>query len=141
MGDEFVRINENLFNGLLDPHIVKISRKSVRTHGSINLFKKTIRNYALGQFEDTELVNKYIARGTDGCKLLAALIAGNAGYCWSLDHETSDILENKRITGFFIAQKANNLNLFIFVKGNSSKPQRYTASLDEFTKIRQKRLN
>ena len=105
------------------------------------IFKKIIRNYTLGQFEDRELVKKYIARGTDGCKMLAALIAGNAECCRSIDHESSHVLENKRITGFLIAQKAQKLNLLIFVKGNSSKQERYTASLDEFTKIRQKRLN
>lgn len=105
------------------------------------VFKKIIRNYTLGQFEDTELVNKYLGRGTEGCKLLAALLAGNAGYCRSLDHEFSRVLDNKRITGFFIAQKAQTLDVLIFVKGNDNKPQRYRASLDEFTKIRQKRLN
>ncbi len=105
------------------------------------VFKKIVRKYTLGQFEDTELINEYKARGTDGCKLLAALIAGEAGCFRSLGPKSSDVLEDKKITGFFFTHRAQKLNLLIFVKGNCSRQERYTASLDEFTKIRRKRLN
>ncbi len=69
------------------------------------VFKKIVRKYTLGQFEDTALINEYKAMGTDGCKLLAALIAGEAGCFRSIDQKSSDVLENKKLSAFLLHKR------------------------------------
>ena len=105
------------------------------------VFKKMVRNYALGQFENTNLINGHEVGGTDGTVLLKALLAGKAGYFPSPDSESCNIAKIRKITGFFLTLKNQRLNLSIFAKGNRNTREIYTASLDTFTELRQKRLN
>ena len=106
------------------------------------VFKKMVRNYTLGQFECINPANGYDeVRGSDGTVLLKALIAGKAGYFPAPDSESCGIVENRKITGFFLTLKNQKLRLSIFAKGDRNIRQRYTTSLDGFTELRQKRLN
>ncbi len=105
------------------------------------VFKKIVQNYSLGQFECINLINGHEARGTDNTKLLKALIAGEAGYFGLPDSESGRFMENKKITGFFLTLRNQRLNLSIFAKGDHNRRERYTASLDALSEIRQKRLN
>ena len=106
------------------------------------VFKKMVRNYTLGQFESINMVNGYDElRGSDGTVLLRALIAGKAGYFPSPDSESCSVAENRKITGFFLTLRNQRLNLSIFARGDCNIRERYTASLDAFTELRQKRLN
>jgi hypothetical protein len=107
-----------------------------------SVLKKMVHHYTLGQFEGLERMNAKEAGSSDGIKLLKALMAGQTG-CFQLQSQESDSssLENKKIIGFFLALKGQRLNLSVFTKGERSKQERYTACLDEFTKLRQKRLN
>ena len=105
------------------------------------IFLRMVQTYTLGQLEDIELFNGHDPKGSDGTNLLKALITGKPGCFRWPDCESFDELENKIITGFFLSLKDQKLELSIFTKGNSFRQERYTASLDEFTKIRRKRLN
>ena len=106
------------------------------------VFKRMVQNYTLGQFESINLVNGHDeVRGADGTVLLKALIAGKAGYFPPPDSESSSVAENRKITGFFLTLRNQRLNLSIFARGNRNIRERYTASLDAFTELRQKRLN
>jgi hypothetical protein len=106
------------------------------------VFKKMVQNYTLGQFESINLVNGHDeVRGADGTVLLKALIAGKAGYFPSSDSESCSVAENRKITGFFLTLRHQRLNLSIFARGDCNIRERYTASLAEFTELRQKRLN
>ena len=106
------------------------------------VFKKMLRNYTLGQFESINLINDHEKeRGADGAALLRALIAGKAGYFPPPDSESGVNAENRQITGFFLTLRNQCLNLSIFARGNRNVRERYTASLDAFTELRQKRLN
>ena len=106
------------------------------------VFKKMVRNYTLGQFESINLVNGHDeVRGADGTVLLRALITGKAGYFPSPDSESCRVAENRKITGFFLTLRNQRLNLSIFARGDCNIRERYTANLDAFTELRQKRLN
>ena len=106
------------------------------------VFKKMVQNYTLGQFESINMVNGHDeVRGSDGTVLLRALIAGKAGYFPSPDSEPCSVAENRKITGFFLTLRNQRLNLSIFARGDCNIRERYTASLDAFTELRQKRLN
>jgi hypothetical protein len=106
------------------------------------VFKKMVQNYTLGQFESINLVNGHAeVRGADGTVMLKALIAGKAGYFPSPDSESCSVAENRKITGFFLTLRHQRLNLSIFARGDCNIRERYTASLAEFTELRQKRLN
>ena len=106
------------------------------------VFKKMVRNYTLGKFESISLVNGHNeASGADGTVLLRALIAGKTGYFPSSDSESCGAAEYRKITGFFLMLRNQRLSLSIFAMGDRNVRERHTASLDAFTKLRQKRLN
>ena len=106
------------------------------------VFKKMVQNYTLGQFESFNMVNGHDeVRGADGTVLLRALITGKAGYFPWPDSESCRVAENRKITGFFLTLRNQRLNLSIFARGDRDVRERYTASLDAFTELRQKRLN
>ena len=106
------------------------------------VFKKMVQNYTLGQFESINLVNGHDeVRGADGNLMLKTLIAGKAGYFPVPDPESCSVAENRKITGFFLTLRNQRLNLSIFARGDCNIRERYTASLDAFTELRQKRLN
>jgi hypothetical protein len=106
------------------------------------VFKKMVRNYTLGQFESNSRVNGHDeVRGSDGTVLLKALIAGKTGYFPSPDAESCSVAENRKITGFFLTLRNQRLNLSIFARGDRNIRERYTASLDAFTELRQKRVH
>ena len=106
------------------------------------VFKKMVQNYTLGQFESIKLVNGHDeVWGADGTVLLKALIAGKAGYFPSPNSESCSVAENRKITGFFLTLRNQRLNLSIFARGDRNIRERYTASLDSFTELRQKRVH
>ena len=102
------------------------------------IFKRMVKNYTLGQFEEFELINSHDA---DGKMLLKALIAGKTGCSPWQRLNTGAAPGKKEVTGFFLTLKDQRLNLSIFAKGNRTGHERYTTNLDELTRIRQKRLN
>ena len=105
------------------------------------VFLKMVQNYTLGQLGRTELADVCESGATEGAELLKALIAGKATCQYSSDPDAAAKLENKKITGFFLTLRNQRLNLSIFAKGDQDSLERYTASLDGLTAIRQKRLN
>jgi hypothetical protein len=106
------------------------------------VFKKMVRNYTLGQFESINLVNGHDeVRGADGTSLLRTLMAGKTEYFPSPDSESCVVVENRKITGFFLTLRNQRLNLSIFARGDRNVQERYTASLDALTELRRKRLN
>ncbi len=106
------------------------------------VFKKMVRNYTLGQFEGVNLINDQDqVGGSGGSALLTALIAGKAEHVLALDSESCSVAEDRKITGFFLMLRNRRLKLSIFARGDRNIQERYTASLDTFTELRQKRLN
>jgi hypothetical protein len=106
------------------------------------VFNKMVRNYTLGQLESINLVNsRDEVRGADGNALLRALMAGKAGNFPSPDSGPCVVAKSRKIIGFFLTLRNQRLNLSIFARGDCNIRERYTASLDEFTELRQKRLN
>ena len=109
------------------------------------IFRKMVQSYTLGPFDLFELINGQDAMEADGTILLKALFAGKAECFHSPDSESRNVVGNKKITGFFLTLKDQRLKLSIFARGGSPKEEpkeeKFTTSLDELTKIRQKRLN
>ena len=106
------------------------------------VFNKMVQNYTLGQFEGINLVNDQDELGgADGTALLRSLITGKTGYFPVPDLGPSRVVPNKKITGFFLTLRNQSLKLSIFARGDRNIRERYTAKLDAFTELRQKRLN
>ena len=106
------------------------------------VFKKMVRSYALGKFENISPFNGHDRlQDTESTLLLQALISGNTGFFPSLDSESCGVVKNRKITGFFLSLRNQQLNLSIFAKGNRNNRERYTATLAGYTELRQKRLN
>lgn len=106
------------------------------------VFKKMVQNYTLGKFESINPVKDHQnLNGAESTLLLKALIAGKTGYFPSPDLDYGGVAQSSKITGFFLTWRDQQLNLSIFAKGAHNNRERYTASLDGFTELRQKRLN
>ena len=102
---------------------------------------RMVQTYTLGKLDGIEWVKGCESDGTEGTQLLKALIAGKAIRQDSAPPDAVDRLENKKITGFFLTLKDQNLKLSIYAKKGDNQQERHSAILDEFTRLRQKRLN
>ena len=102
------------------------------------IFKKIVNDYALGSFDDVELMQGH---GTETTILLNALIAGETVWSPWPRPASADVCSPKKIVGFFLMLSNQRLNLSIFARGNRSRREIFTTSLDELTRLRQKRLN
>ena len=106
------------------------------------IFSKLVQNYTLGPFKGNQLFHGPISKKSEGADLLQALMAGLTGGSSSGGYETLTIKgPPKKITGFYLSLKNQKLILSIFARGNSTRREVYTTSLDELTKIRRKRMN
>ena len=105
------------------------------------IFMRMVQTYALGKLDGIEWVKGCESDGTEGTRLLKALIAGKAVRQGSATPDAVDSLENKKITGFFLTLKDQSLKLSIYAKKGDSQQEWHSAILDEFTRLRQKRLN
>ena len=105
------------------------------------IFNKLMQEYALGPLDGDQLGDQNILAGGAGAELLKALVAGPT-IDWPSDSwETTRVPEEKKITGFYLSFLDQKLNLAVFTGGTGSKQQIYTATLEELTRLRQKRLN
>jgi hypothetical protein len=105
------------------------------------IFMRMVQTYTLGKLDGIEWINGHESDETEGTRLLKALIAGKAARLDTAVPDAVDRYENKKITGFFLTLKDQGLELSIFAKNGDCRRERHSAVLDEFTKVRQKRLN
>ena len=105
------------------------------------IFERMVQTYTLGKFDSLEWDQGWESDGSEGIKLLKALIAGPAARRSSTRPEAGDRFENKKITGFFLTLKDQKLKLSVFAKIGERRRERHSAILDGFTRLRQKRLN
>ena len=105
------------------------------------IFMRMVQTYTLGELDGSEWINGCESDETEGTRLLKALIAGKAARLDPVVPDAVDKYENKKITGFFLTLKDQGLELSIFAKNGDCRRERHSAVLDEFTKMRQKRLN
>ena len=105
------------------------------------IFLKMMQNYTLGPIEGFELTDSHKSDKTESNRLLKALLAGKAADLDASGLNTDGGPERQTITGFFLSLKDQKLKLSIFAKKKGCRRQRHSAILDEFSKVRQKRLN
>lgn len=105
------------------------------------IFKKLVQDYAMVSAEGDQLFDQYIPPGGGGADLLRALLARPTKGRPSGGYETIRFPKSQNITGFYLSFFGQKLNLMIFTRGNSSRQEIYTATLDELTKLRHERLN
>jgi len=104
------------------------------------IFSKLVENYTLGPFNENQLDGPK-SKESEGADLLQALMAGLTGSSNSGGYATLSFMRPPKITGFYLSLNNQKLILSIFARGNSTRQEVYTTSLDELTKIRKKRLN
>jgi hypothetical protein len=105
------------------------------------IFRKLVQSYTLGPFNENQLFDGSLSKKSEGAVLLQALMAGLTIGSGSADRATLSLGRPKKITGFYLSLNDQKLNLRIFARGNSTRPEIFTTSLDELTKLRRKRLN
>jgi hypothetical protein len=105
------------------------------------IFIRMVQTYTLGKLDGIEWINGRESDETEGTRLLKALIAGKAARLDTVMPDAGVRRENKKIIGFFLSLKDQVLELSIFAKSGDCRRERHSAVLDEFAKVRQKRLN
>jgi hypothetical protein len=105
------------------------------------IFLKMVQTYTLGPIDGIEWANDGESGATEVTQLLKTLMTGKAARQNPSLPAAADGLENKKITGFFLALKDHSLELSIFAKNGNRQRERHTAVLDGFSGVRQKRLN
>ncbi|MCP4623415.1 MAG: hypothetical protein GY850_07750 [bacterium] len=105
------------------------------------IFLRMVQTYTLGKLGDIDWVNDCKSDETEGRRLLKALIAGTATGHNLVTPGADDRCPNKKITGFFLTLKDQRLKLSILAKKGDRQQEWHSAILNEFTKIRHKRLN
>ncbi len=106
------------------------------------VFLRMAQTYALGNLDGFEWSDCSESGETEGTKLLKTLISGKA--VWqntSIPDAGDSVIENKKITGFFLTLKDHSLELLIFAKDGNCRQERHSAVLDALAKMRRRRLN
>ena len=102
---------------------------------------KMLKTYTLGGLDGLEWSYSSEYEDNEASKLIKALIAGKTSSRKSSTLETVKRFENKKITGFFLTLKDQRLKLSIFAKRGNNQLERYSATLEGFTRMRQNRMN
>jgi len=96
------------------------------------IFKKLLQAYTLGPFKESQMRE---------ANLIEALTAGRNGDICSAGFKNPGFKVSHKITGFYLTVKDQKLNVSIFTKTNSARPEIITTSLDGLTKLRQGKLH
>ena len=105
------------------------------------IFLKMVQDYALGQIEGIDLTNKGKLGGTESTRLIEALITGKKLAPETPNAAIPEAPEYKKITGFYLTLKDQQLKLSIFAKKGNCRQERHSAVLDLLTDMRRSRLN
>jgi hypothetical protein len=105
------------------------------------IFLRMVQTYTLGELDGIDWVKDCKADETESGRLLKALIAGKAAGHHAVIPGADDRCPNKKITGFFLTLKDQRLKLSILAKKGDRQQEWHSAILNEFTKMRHKRLH
>lgn len=95
---------------------------------------RLMETYSLGDW--TDAVRK--AEGASAaCLALRKLMPGGPDTTGQDGNGSAD----EKITGFFLAFEDRRLSLSVFLRGQGMRSRKYTASLDELTRLRRSRLH
>ncbi len=105
------------------------------------VFLKLVQTYTLENLDGIDWINDCESTETEGTRLLKALIAGKAAGQNAIIPGGDDRLPNKRVTGFFLTLKDQRLKLSILAKIGERQLEWHSAILNDFTRMRRKRMN
>ena len=105
------------------------------------IFIRMVQAYTLGKLDGIDWVNACESDETEGTRLLKALIAGKAAGQNGMIPDAADRRPDKKITGFFLTLKDQRLKLSILAKKGDRQLEWHSAILNEFTRMRRKRMN
>jgi len=105
------------------------------------IFNKLVQAYTLGPFKGNQLFDGPKLNEMKDAALLQALLEGQTAGTDSGNCENPGLKESHKITGFYLTLNDQKLNLSIFARTNSSRPEIITARLDGLTRLRQRRLH
>ena len=98
------------------------------------VLRKMVAAYSLGDWR-AAMANE--ESSSEGCRLLRRLISGIP----ASGGVNSDGNAGETIAGFFLAFENQRLNLSVFTRRGGWECRKYTAPMDAFTRLRQKRLH
>jgi len=90
--------------------------------------------YSLGDWKAAAVGNE---RTSAGCLALWKLMSGTSEITGLDGDGTTD----EKIAGFFLAFENQRVNLSVFTRRQGMRCRKYTASLDELSRLRRSRLN
>ena len=105
------------------------------------IFNKLVQTYTLGPFRGNQLFDGAKSIQLKDAALLHALMAGQTANTGPGNCENPCLEESHKITGFYLTLNDQKLDLSIFARTNSSRPEIITARLDGLTRLRQRRLH
>jgi hypothetical protein len=98
------------------------------------VLRRMMEAYSLGDWRGTEGGRQ---TPSPALRALQRIVTGDKGF---RDQE-NNALTDERIAGFFLNFENQRLNLSVFTRSRGRRCQKYTASLEELTRLRQSRLH
>ena len=111
-----------------------------KTRTLSRVLKKALERYILGDLSHGCPQVRPHSLAADGSDLLKEFIAGIISGQRIVGAEMINRLEDKKITGFFLAMENRCLNLSVFARGKSPVLEKYTTRLEELSRLRETRL-
>ena len=105
------------------------------------IFLRMVQTYTLGNLDGIDWINDCGSDETEGTRLLKALIAGKAANQKGMIPGAGDRWPNKRISGFFVTLKDQRLKLSILAKKGDRQLEWHSAILNDFNRMRRRRMN
>ena len=105
------------------------------------VFLRMVQTYSLGKLDGIDWIYDCRSDETEGTRLLKALIAGKATGRNAMIPGAGDRWPNKRISGFFLTLKDQRLKLSILAKKGDRQLEWHSAILNDFNRMRRRRMN
>ena len=105
------------------------------------VFSKALENFIIGKYADIFPPPDCTFNDENLTRFFRSVIALGAGYADQVDRSSEFVQGSAKITGFFLGLKKRNLHLIVFFSGEGHRQTKLTARLEEFTRLREKRLH
>ncbi|MGD9180243.1 MAG: hypothetical protein PVF26_18875 [Desulfobacterales bacterium] len=105
------------------------------------VFRKALENFILGKYEDICPPPDRIFDDENLTCFFRSVIALGAGKPDQADRSSEFVSGSVKITGFFLGLKKRSLHLVVFFTGEGHRQTKFTARLEKYSRLREKRLH
>ena len=105
------------------------------------VFNKALGNFILGTYEDIYLRQDRILNDENLAYFFRSVISHGTGRPDQVNQASGLVPGSVKITGFFLGLKRRSLHLVVFFSADGQRQAKYTTRLENFTRLREKRLH